>query len=99
MDNDICFENLANAIIVQAAVDYRVEYDLLQKRPHDRDAKARLEVIRKFFYSDFFHVLTKVDPDYLIEQIEKTAFVELRQKTKCYSYTNESRGVERKMKG
>lgn len=96
MDNDIGFENLANAIITQAVVDYRREYDILQKRPGDQNAQARLEVLKKFFYSEYYDILTKVDPDYLIEQIEKTPFVELRRKTRCYSYTGESHGVDRK---
>lgn len=97
MDNDIGFENLANAIITQAAVDYRREYDILQVRPDDPGARARIAKLKKFFYSDYYSILTKVDPDYLIEQIEATPFVELRRKTRCYSYTGESRGVERKV--
>jgi len=96
MDNNIGFENLANAIITQAAVDYRREYDILQKRPGDQNAQVRLAKLTEFFYSDYYSILTKVDPDWLIEQIEKTPFVELRRKTRCYSYTGESHGVDRK---
>lgn len=59
MDNDIGFENLANAIITQAAVDYRREYDILQKRPGDQTAQARLEALKKFFYSDYYAILTR----------------------------------------
>lgn len=96
MDNDIGFENLANAIIVQAAVDYRREYDILLRRPGDQNAQARLAVLNKFFHSGYCQLLTNIDVDYLIEQIEVTSFRDLRRKTRKYSYTNESHGVERK---
>lgn len=96
MDNDIGFENLAIAIITQAAVDYRREYDILRKQPGDQNAQERLAKLKEFFYSEYYSILTNVDPDYLIEQIEKTPFVELRRKTRCYNYTGESHGVDRK---
>ena len=84
MDNDIAFENLANAIIVQAAVEYRREYDILLKRPRDQEAKKRLARLKDFFYSDYFHLLTKADPSYLIEQLEKTPFAEIRREARWY---------------
>lgn len=99
MDNDVSFENLANAIIVQAAVDYRREYDILRKCPCDRVAQMHLARLMDFFYSEYYLLLTKVDPDYLIEQIEKTPFSELRREARCYGYTSESHGVDRKKKG
>ena len=96
MDNDTGFENLANAIIVQAAIDYRREYDVLLKRPSDKDAKKRLAQLVDFFYSDYCLLLTKINPDYLIEQIEKTPFAELRKEARRYGYTGYSHGVDRK---
>lgn len=95
MNNDIGFENLANAIIVQAAVDYRREYDILLRRPGDQNAQAWLAFLKKFFHSEYCHLLTDIDPDYLIERIEATSFQDLRRKTRNYSYTSESHGVVR----
>jgi hypothetical protein len=59
MDNRVSFENLTNAIVLQAVKDYR-EQD-------EKTARA----IERFFLSDWFHVLTKVDPVALIEKLRK----------------------------
>ena len=49
------YENLANAIVLQAVKDYRLT-----------DDEAELAEIERFFRSDWFGVLTDVDPEYLI---------------------------------
>ena len=53
-------EELANAIVLQAVKDYRL---------HD-DEKA-LASIERFFRSDWFSVLTNVDPEMLIAKLRK----------------------------
>ena len=65
------YEALANAIIVQAVVDYREVYKLLKKRPEDIMAQAEYNKIRRFFQSRWFRALTSVDADYLIRMVEK----------------------------
>lgn len=52
------YEALANAIIAQAARDYRAA------APHGKAA------IRRFFRSVYFTVLTSLDPEYLIARLE-----------------------------
>lgn len=54
------YENLANAIVLQAVKDYRLT-----------DDKAELAEIERFFRSDWFGVLTDVDPEYLIRRLRK----------------------------
>ena len=54
------YENLANAIVLQAVKDYRLT-----------DDEAELAEIERFFRSDWFGVLTDVDPDYLIRRLRK----------------------------
>ena len=54
------YENLANAIILQAVKDYRLT-----------DNKSELEEIERFFHSDWFSVLTSLDPDLLIQKLRK----------------------------
>ena len=51
------YEALANAIITQAAKDYRTA------APHGKAA------IRRFFRSAYFTVLTSLDPEYLIARL------------------------------
>lgn len=46
-----CYENLANAIILQAVKDY----------------KSNSKECERFFRSEWFKVLTNVDPDYIIK--------------------------------
>ena len=54
------YENLANAIVLQAVKDYRLT-----------DDEAELAEIERFFRSDWFGVLTDVDPEYLIKRLRK----------------------------
>ncbi len=54
------YENLANAIILQAVKDYRLN-----------DREPELQEIERFFRSGWFGVLSKVDPEYLIRQLRK----------------------------
>lgn len=54
------YENLANAIILQAAKDYRLT-----------DDEQQLHEIERFFRSGWFGVLSKVDPEFLIKELQK----------------------------
>ena len=54
------YENLANAIILQAAKDYRLT-----------DDEQQLQEIELFFRSGWFGVLSKVDPEFLIKELRK----------------------------
>jgi len=54
------YENLANAIILQAVKDYRLT-----------DNESELQEIERFFHSDWFSVLTSLDPDLLIKKLRK----------------------------
>lgn len=54
------YENLANAIIVQACKDYRMT-----------DNENELKAIEGFFHSEFFSVLTSLDPNLLITELRK----------------------------
>ena len=65
------YEDLANAIIVQAANDYREilsNYRSYDKRPSTAIA------LEKFFRSEWYHILTKLDGEYIIESIRKEIF-------------------------
>lgn len=54
------YENLANAIILQAVKDYRLS-----------DDERELQEIERFFRSGWFGVLSKVDPEFLIKELRK----------------------------
>ena len=57
---DTPYENLANAIVLQAVKDYRL---------HDDEKK--LVSIERFFRSGWFNTLTSIDPEMLIAKLRK----------------------------
>lgn len=54
------YQELANAIVLQAVKDYRMAED-------EQDLKE----IERFFRSSWFGVLTSIDPDLLISKLRK----------------------------
>ena len=68
------YENLANAIVAQAARDYLTALRRLKKNPDNKMAMDEAMRLEKFFHSGWFGVLTSVEPDYLIRRLrEKVA--------------------------
>lgn len=67
---DKAIQNLANAIIVQAAEDYR---NALRGKGYGYKPSPDkiIREIEYFFRSDWFHTLTKVDGEYLLERLKK----------------------------
>ena len=64
------YENLANAIILQAVKDYRMALKSLKANPRNRTAMADKDEIERFFRSDWFSVLTRVDGEMLIRSLQ-----------------------------
>lgn len=68
------YQNLANAIVAQAAEDYLSALKRLKKNPRNRTAMDEAMQMEKFFHSGWYEILTDVDPDYLIRKLrEKVA--------------------------
>ena len=68
------YQNLANAIVAQAAQDYLSALKKLKKNPRNRIAMDEAMQLEKFFHSGWYEILTDVDPDYLIRKLrEKVA--------------------------
>ena len=65
------FEELANAIILQAATDYRNARKMLKIRSKDGKAMYTTKEVIAFFRSDYFKVLTSIDPELLISKLRK----------------------------
>ena len=65
------YERLANAIILQAASDYRRNLKKLKKNPQNRDVLSEVLQIEKFFRSPWYQVLTTVDGEFLIQKLRK----------------------------
>ena len=65
------YENLANAIIVQAASDYRTALKKLKRNPKNKDAMTEAMECERFFRSDWYEYLTSVDGEYLINKLRQ----------------------------
>ena len=63
------YENLANAIILQATKDYRMALKCLKANPKNRTALTDKDEIERFFRSGWFTVLTSVDGETLIRSL------------------------------
>ncbi len=64
------YENLANAIILQAVRDYRMALKSLRANPKNKTALADKDEVERFFRSDWFSVLTSVDGEMLIRSMQ-----------------------------
>ena len=70
------WENFGNAIIEQAAKDYRAALEKLQNlKEISTDTKwyaiSTIWRLNVFFRSEWYKMLTKVDPEYIIENLNK----------------------------
>ena len=65
------YENLANAIITQAASDYRRALMLLQHNDCYTPALKTKQECERFFHSRWFQILTNANPDYIIDRMTR----------------------------
>lgn len=65
------YERLANAIILQAVKDYRNALKRLKKYPRNETALYTKREVERFFRSDWYTSLTKVDPEMLILKLNE----------------------------
>ncbi|MCD8073452.1 MAG: hypothetical protein LUF27_00165 [Lachnospiraceae bacterium] len=63
------YEQLANAIILQAVRDLRDALKKLKRNPNNRDAQAVRDEITRFFKSGWFSTLTSGDGKFLLRKI------------------------------
>ena len=83
---DLAYRNLANAIIVQAANDYRKALDGKSYSDNVRkDAGYVIKECESFFHSKWYRKLTKVKGDFLIEQLKREHNEKVRKEQLCES--------------
>lgn len=70
------YEELANAIIVSASRDYMKAY---KKFLRTGLGYERVMYEEKFFFSEWFCVLSNADPNYLVEQMRKKCEEEVEE--------------------
>ena len=65
------YTELANAIVIQAAKDYRKALKTLKRYPRYEPAKAVVAEVEEFFRSDWYRTLTSVDAEMLMRKIRR----------------------------
>ena len=65
------YTELANAIVIQAAKDYRKALKTLKRYPRYEPAKAMVAEVEEFFRSDWYRTLTSVDAEMLMRKIRR----------------------------
>lgn len=65
------YENLANAIILQAVKDYREARKKIKKRKKNEDAKLMVKDCERFFRSEWFNALTSLDGEMLLKKLQE----------------------------
>ena len=71
MSNITIYEDLANAIILQAVKDYRMALKRLKANSRNRTAQADKAEIERFFRSQWYSALTDVNGEMLIRSLQK----------------------------
>ena len=65
------YTELANAIVIQAAKDYRKALKTLKRYPRYEPAKAVVAEVEEFFRAEWYRTLTSVDADMLMTKIRR----------------------------
>jgi len=65
------WEDCANAIIVQAAKDYREARKTLREQPEDLDAQVTILEVKDFFLSPWFGMLTTLKGEKLLKMLKE----------------------------
>ena len=67
------YQRLANAIVEQAAKDYRSALKDLARDSDNAYIQDEVKSLERFFRSHWYGILTNVDGDYLIDKLREEA--------------------------
>ena len=67
------YERLANAIVLQAVMDYRRALRKLRKDSKDEEAVKTIVQVEKFFRSGWYQLLTSIDGEFLLNKLREEA--------------------------
>lgn len=65
------YEQLANAVILQAVKDYRSALKRIKMNPANKSAMSDAMECERFFRSGWYSALTSVDGEYLINKLRE----------------------------
>lgn len=67
--NNECWQDLGNAIVMQAVKDYRKAVAILKRYPKHKGALEVKAEVEEFFHSDWYSTICKVDSGYLLKRL------------------------------
>lgn len=67
------YQELANAIVMQAVKDYRIALLHSKKRPDNNGYQIEVASLERFFRSGWFGELTNLNAEYLIRRVNEEA--------------------------
>ena len=65
------YEELGNAVVLQAVKDYRDSKKTLKRNPKNIAALSMKAECERFFKSSYFSIFTSIDGESLLSQLEK----------------------------
>ncbi len=65
------YQELANAIVMQAVKDYRIALLHSKKRPDNNGYQIEVASLERFFRSGWFGELTSINAEYLIQRVNE----------------------------
>ncbi len=68
-----CWQDLADAIILQAVSDFRKTQKLLKQKSDNKEQLLELHRLERFFRSNWFKALTTLDGSQLLTDLRKEA--------------------------
>lgn len=63
------YQRLANAVIIEAAKDFKAAYKRMKRFPDDKRAQDEVREITRFFCSEWFEVLSDADGPTLLRRM------------------------------
>ncbi len=61
------WQELGNAIVLQAVKDYKAAQRALRKKPDSKRAKSMIKECNRFFRSSWYEMLTDIKPECLLK--------------------------------
>lgn len=74
-----CYEELANAIVLQAFKDYRKTLFKLVQEPEEWKHRSSKKKLERFFHSKWYRTLTDLNPAILMQEAKRQADINVER--------------------
>lgn len=74
-----CYEELANAIVLQAFKDYRKALFKIVQEPEEWKHRSSKKKLERFFHSKWYRTLTNLNPAILMQEAKRQADINVER--------------------